>query len=158
MCPDINLGPCCHRTQRANQRRFHQFHRHPSFALQAPGDYAIRAIFPIVHCPEDRAKRGKGLSSTHSQREHLRIIGDGNQVFAPTIAGSDLVLPNLNFDIVTPGCTGGGDITCAFVNFQELVKTPEPYACRPSSALWQAKNAVTFAACRLASICRLESP
>jgi hypothetical protein len=47
--------------------------------------------------------------------------GDGNQVFAPTIAGLDLVLPNLNFDIVTPGCTGVGSFTCPLAGFQELV-------------------------------------
>jgi Ca2+-binding RTX toxin-like protein len=47
--------------------------------------------------------------------------GDGNQVFAPTIAGLDLVLPNLNFDIVTPGCTGAASITCPLAGFQELV-------------------------------------
>ena len=47
--------------------------------------------------------------------------GDGNQVFAPTIAGPDLVLPNLNFDIVTPGCTGVMSFTCPLAGFQELV-------------------------------------
>jgi Ca2+-binding RTX toxin-like protein len=47
--------------------------------------------------------------------------GDGNQVFAPTIAGLDLVLPNLNFDIVTPGCTGVGSVTCPLAGFQQLV-------------------------------------
>ena len=47
--------------------------------------------------------------------------GDGNQVFAPTIAGSDLVFANLNADIVTPGCTGVGTITCPLAGFQELV-------------------------------------
>ena len=47
--------------------------------------------------------------------------GDGNQVFAPTIAGPDLILPNLNFDIVTPGCTGVGSFTCPLAGFQELV-------------------------------------
>lgn len=47
--------------------------------------------------------------------------GDGNQLFAPMIAGSDLVLPNLNFDIVTPGCTGVGSISCPLAGFQELV-------------------------------------
>jgi hypothetical protein len=47
--------------------------------------------------------------------------GDGNQVFAPTITGSDLVLPNLDADIVTPGCTGVGSITCPLAGFQELV-------------------------------------
>jgi hypothetical protein len=34
--------------------------------------------------------------------------GDGNQVFAPTIVGNDLVFGNLNADIVTPGCTEAG--------------------------------------------------
>jgi Ca2+-binding RTX toxin-like protein len=47
--------------------------------------------------------------------------GDGNQVFAPVIAGSDLVLPNLDAAIVTPGCTGVGTITCPLAGFQELV-------------------------------------
>jgi len=47
--------------------------------------------------------------------------GDGNQLFAPTIAGSDLVFPNLDADIVTPGCTGVGSITCPLAGFQELV-------------------------------------
>jgi len=47
--------------------------------------------------------------------------GDGNQLFAPMIAGSDLVLPNLNFDIVTPGCTGVGSITCPLAGFEALV-------------------------------------
>jgi Ca2+-binding RTX toxin-like protein len=47
--------------------------------------------------------------------------GDGNQVFAPTIAGLDLVLPNLNFDIVTPGCTGVQSVSCPLAGFQELV-------------------------------------
>ena len=47
--------------------------------------------------------------------------GDGNQLFAPMIAGSDLVLPNLNFDIVTPGCTGVGSITCPLAGFVALV-------------------------------------
>src|SRR5262249_28434759 len=48
--------------------------------------------------------------------------GDGNQVFAPTIAGSDLVLPNLNAAIVTPGCTDlGTSITCPLAGFQEVV-------------------------------------
>lgn len=47
--------------------------------------------------------------------------GDGNQVFEPTIAGSNLVLPNLTADIVTPGCTGVGTITCLIAGFQELV-------------------------------------
>ena len=50
--------------------------------------------------------------------------GDGNQVFAPTIAGLDLVLPNLDADVVTPGCThvaATGSITCPLAGFQELV-------------------------------------
>jgi Ca2+-binding RTX toxin-like protein len=48
--------------------------------------------------------------------------GDGNQVFAPIIVGSDLVFPNLDADIVTPGCTGvGSSITCPLAGFQELV-------------------------------------
>ena len=46
---------------------------------------------------------------------------DGNQLFAPIIDGSDLVLPNLNFDIVTTGCTGAGSITCPLAGFEELV-------------------------------------
>jgi hypothetical protein len=47
--------------------------------------------------------------------------GDGNQVFAPIIVGSDLVFPNLDADIVTPGCTGVGSISCPLAGFQELV-------------------------------------
>lgn len=47
--------------------------------------------------------------------------GDGNQLFAPTIAGLDLVFPNLDADIVTPGCTGVGSIACPLAGFQELV-------------------------------------
>jgi hypothetical protein len=47
--------------------------------------------------------------------------GDGNQVFAPIVVNQDLILPNLNFDIVTPGCTGAGSITCPLAGFQELV-------------------------------------
>ena len=47
--------------------------------------------------------------------------GDGNQVFAPAIVGSDLVLTNVDADIVTPGCTGVGTITCPLAGFQELV-------------------------------------
>ena len=50
--------------------------------------------------------------------------GDGNQLFAPTIAGLDLVLPNLDADVVTPGCThvgATGSITCPLAGFQELV-------------------------------------
>jgi hypothetical protein len=47
--------------------------------------------------------------------------GDGNQLFAPTVVGPDLILPNLNFDIVTPECTGVGSITCPLAGFQEFV-------------------------------------
>ena len=55
----------------------------------------------------------------------ILIVGtepdDGNQVFAPIIDGSNLVLPNLNFDIVTTGCTGVASITCPLAGFEELV-------------------------------------
>jgi hypothetical protein len=48
--------------------------------------------------------------------------GDGSQVFAPVIAGSDLVFPNLDAAIVTPGCTSVmGSISCALAAFQQLV-------------------------------------
>jgi Ca2+-binding RTX toxin-like protein len=48
--------------------------------------------------------------------------GDGNQVFAPTIVGPDLLFTNLNADIVTPGCTEvGSSISCPLAAFQELV-------------------------------------
>ncbi|HEY1242552.1 MAG TPA: hypothetical protein VGF16_18450 [Bryobacteraceae bacterium] len=47
--------------------------------------------------------------------------GDGNQLFAPTIAGPDLLFTNLNADIVTPGCSGVGTISCPLAGFQELV-------------------------------------
>ena len=57
--------------------------------------------------------------------DRILIVGtepnDGNQVFAPMIAGSDLELPNLNFDIVTIGCIGVGSITCPLAGFDELV-------------------------------------
>ncbi len=48
--------------------------------------------------------------------------GDGGQVYAPTIIGSNLVFPNLRADIVTPGCTAAaGFISCPLAGFQELV-------------------------------------
>lgn len=47
--------------------------------------------------------------------------GDGNQVFSPTIADLNLILPNLNFDIVSPGCTGKVSIACPLSGFQELL-------------------------------------
>ena len=47
--------------------------------------------------------------------------GDGNLLFDPTIAGPDIVFPGLNFDIVTPGCTGVGTISCLLADFQNLV-------------------------------------
>lgn len=47
--------------------------------------------------------------------------GDGNQVFAPTIEGESLVFDGLNADIVTPGCSGVGTISCPLTGFQELV-------------------------------------
>jgi hypothetical protein len=47
--------------------------------------------------------------------------GDGNQVFAPTIVGSDLVFANLHADIVAPGCSDAGSIICPLAGFQELV-------------------------------------
>jgi Ca2+-binding RTX toxin-like protein len=47
--------------------------------------------------------------------------GDGNQVFAPTIVNSDLVFPDLDADIVTPGCTGVGSVICPLTGFQDLV-------------------------------------
>lgn len=47
--------------------------------------------------------------------------GDGNQLFAPTVAGSDLVFATLDADIVTPGCAFAGSITCPLAGFQELV-------------------------------------
>jgi hypothetical protein len=47
--------------------------------------------------------------------------GDGNLRFSPTIDGSNIVFPDLDFDIVTPGCTGVGTISCALTGFQNLV-------------------------------------
>ena len=47
--------------------------------------------------------------------------GDGNLLFDPIIDGLDIVFPDLNFDIVTPGCTGVGTISCALAGFQDLV-------------------------------------
>src|SRR5262249_30688396 len=47
--------------------------------------------------------------------------GDPNQVFTPTIVGSNLVLTNVDATIVTAGCSGSATITCPLANFQELV-------------------------------------
>ena len=47
--------------------------------------------------------------------------GDGNQAIAPTISGQNIVFDNLNFDVVTPGCTGSGSITCSLADFQQLI-------------------------------------
>jgi Ca2+-binding RTX toxin-like protein len=47
--------------------------------------------------------------------------GDGNQVIAASISGMDIVFSGLNFDIVTPGCSGFGTITCALSGFNELI-------------------------------------
>ena len=55
----------------------------------------------------------------------ILIVGtepaDGNQVFAPIIDGADLVFPDLDFDIVTAGCTGLGSVACPLAGFQQLV-------------------------------------
>ena len=48
--------------------------------------------------------------------------GDGEQVFSPIISGSNLLFDNLNFDVVTPGCTSaGGSISCSLADFSKLV-------------------------------------
>jgi len=47
--------------------------------------------------------------------------GDGAQVISASIAGADLVISGVNFDIVTPGCTGAGTVTCALADFNELI-------------------------------------
>ena len=48
--------------------------------------------------------------------------GDGSQVFDPTISGQNIVFSNLNFDVVTSGCSAsGGLISCALADFQHLV-------------------------------------
>ena len=74
--------------------------------------------------PDDDAGRTR-LAGTIGISGGILIVGaepgDSNQVFAPTIAGLDLILPNLDADIVTPGCTGAGSITCPLAGFQQLV-------------------------------------
>jgi Ca2+-binding RTX toxin-like protein len=47
--------------------------------------------------------------------------GDGNQDITASIVGTDLVIAGVNFDIVTPGCTGLGTVTCALSGFDELI-------------------------------------
>src|SRR5260370_4282978 len=48
-------------------------------------------------------------------------LGDGNQSITASIAGPNLVIEGVNFDIVTPGCTGRGTVTCALSGFRELI-------------------------------------
>ena len=47
--------------------------------------------------------------------------GDGNQSIAASISGMDLVITGVNFDLVTPGCSGVGTVTCALSGFNELI-------------------------------------
>jgi Ca2+-binding RTX toxin-like protein len=47
--------------------------------------------------------------------------GDGNQVITASIVGTDLLISTLNFDVVTPGCSGFGTVTCALSGFNELI-------------------------------------
>ena len=47
--------------------------------------------------------------------------GDGNQAISASIAGTDLLISGVNFDIVTPGCSGVGTVTCALSGFSELI-------------------------------------
>jgi hypothetical protein len=47
--------------------------------------------------------------------------GDGNQVITASILGTDLLISTLNFDVVTPGCSGFGTVTCALSGFNELI-------------------------------------
>jgi hypothetical protein len=47
--------------------------------------------------------------------------GDGSQAISASIVGTNLVISGVNFDIVTPGCTGVGDVTCALSGFNELI-------------------------------------
>jgi len=47
--------------------------------------------------------------------------GDGNQSIIASIAGTDLVISGVNFDIVTPGCTGVGTVNCALSGVRELI-------------------------------------
>jgi len=47
--------------------------------------------------------------------------GDGGQTITASINGTDILFSSLSFDIVTPGCTGTGDISCALSDFNQLV-------------------------------------
>jgi Ca2+-binding RTX toxin-like protein len=47
--------------------------------------------------------------------------GDGSQSIAVSISGTDILISGVNFDIVTPGCSGLGTVTCALSGFNELI-------------------------------------
>ena len=48
--------------------------------------------------------------------------GDGNVAISASISGTDLLITGVNnFDIVTPGCTGGATVTCSLSGFDELI-------------------------------------
>ena len=47
--------------------------------------------------------------------------GDAEQAISVSISGTDLVILGVNFDLVTPGCTGQGTFLCALSGFNELV-------------------------------------
>ena len=48
--------------------------------------------------------------------------GDGSVAISASISGTDLLITGVNnFDIVTPGCTGSGTVTCALSGFDELI-------------------------------------
>ena len=47
--------------------------------------------------------------------------GDGGQSITAAISGANLVISGVNFDIVTPGCSGLGTVSCALLGFTELI-------------------------------------
>jgi hypothetical protein len=46
---------------------------------------------------------------------------DDSQVITASIAGTNLLISGVNFDLVTPGCTGLAAVTCALSGFNELI-------------------------------------
>ncbi len=46
---------------------------------------------------------------------------DGEQVIDISIAGTDLVISGVDFDVVTPGCSGLETIRCALAAFRDLI-------------------------------------
>lgn len=47
--------------------------------------------------------------------------GDPSQSISASIAGTNLVISGVKFDLVTPGCTRIGDVFCSLSGFNELI-------------------------------------